>query len=1119
MERVFISYARKDGAALAKRLRGSLTARGFDVWIDTREIGDGKIWTREIEEGIDRAQVVLALMTDGSYRSEICRAEQLRSLRLGKCVIPLMAGRGADVPLHLEAKHYRDFTRPYDEEFALLLADIGAGAGVELKPEYRETYVTAPPLPIHYVERTEALDALRNAVITDDGARHIALTALAGMGGIGKTVLAQALCQDQVAQQAFPDGIIWITVGQEPAYDLVTRMREVGKALDDKLDRYDNELGCVNQYRTTLRKKAALIVVDDIWRAADVKPFLADSPRSRVLFTTRNARIAADLGAEEQSVELLTEEQSREFLASRSGGRTGPLPAVAADVIRECGRLPLALAMIGAMVRGKPAAYWKVVLESLRNAELHKIGSESDKTLFRAIQVSVNELDGTARERYLALAVLLEDMPVPPAMQRTLWNLDEPVALETAERFVELSLAQREVDGIRLHDLQLDYTRAQYSDREALNLIHGALRLSSHVIGKDPMQFASQMVGRLLPYKDRPAIQRFIDEIAEAAPRPWIRPLWPALIPPRTGLVRTLEGHSDDVNGVAINANGRLAVSASGDNTLKVWDIEAGRELRTLQGHSQPVNGVALSSGGALAVSSSSDTTLKVWDVEAGRELRTLKGHSESVQGVAISADGRLVISASHDCTLKVWDVESGVELRSLHGHSDFVDGVGVSADGRLAVSASRDRTLKVWDVESGRELCALEGHSNCVYGVGVSADGRRAISASRDKTLKLWDVDSGRELRTLEGHSDFVNGVAISADGRRAVSASCDFTLKVWDLQATREISTLRGHSSLVSGVAVSADGRRAVSASCDHTLKVWDLEGTRELHSIQGHSNSVYEVAASADARRAVSASRDGSLKVWDVESRRELITLKGHDVSVDGVAVSAGGGIYVSASWDNTIKVWDVESGRGLRTLQGHSGPVWGVAVAATGRLAVSASSDATLKVWDVESGRELRTLQGHSKSVNGVALSADGALAVSASSDTTLKVWDVESGRELHTLQGHLNTVHGVALSANRRLAVSASSDMTLKVWNLESGCELRSIRGHSGSVLRVAVSAGGQHIISASRDRTLRIWNLESGDLIATLTCDGAVYCCNFCNPTIIIAGDNLGRLHFLSLHV
>ena len=47
---------------------------------------------------------------------------------------------------------------PTTKNSRLLLTDIGAGHGVELKPEYRETYVTAPPLPIHYVERTEALD-------------------------------------------------------------------------------------------------------------------------------------------------------------------------------------------------------------------------------------------------------------------------------------------------------------------------------------------------------------------------------------------------------------------------------------------------------------------------------------------------------------------------------------------------------------------------------------------------------------------------------------------------------------------------------------------------------------------------------------------------------------------------------------------------------------------------------------------------------------------------------------------------------------------------------------------------------------------------------------------------
>ena len=92
--------------------------------------------------------------------------------------------------------------------------------------------------------------------------------------------------------------------------------------------------------------------------------------------------------------------------------------------------------------------------------------------------------------------------------------------------------------------------------------------------------------------------------------------------------VRSLEGHTGPVFGVAMSRDGRLAVSASYDKTLKVWDVESGRELRTLEGHTSFVYGVALSGDGRLAVSASSDKTLKVWDVESGRELRTLEGHT-----------------------------------------------------------------------------------------------------------------------------------------------------------------------------------------------------------------------------------------------------------------------------------------------------------------------------------------------------------------------------------------------------------------------------------------------------------------------------------------------------------
>ena len=108
----------------------------------------------------------------------------------------------------------------------------------------------------------------------------------------------------------------------------------------------------------------------------------------------------------------------------------------------------------------------------------------------------MDALDKTARQRS-SLAVLLEDMTVAPQVQQCIWGVDETEAAETAEQFITLSLAQRDQPegSIRLHDLQLDYVRAQYQEKKALELIHGAVRLSSNVIAKDPGQYPHRWWG------------------------------------------------------------------------------------------------------------------------------------------------------------------------------------------------------------------------------------------------------------------------------------------------------------------------------------------------------------------------------------------------------------------------------------------------------------------------------------------------------------------------------------------------------------------------------------------------------------------------------------------------
>jgi predicted alpha/beta hydrolase family esterase len=101
----------------------------------------------------------------------------------------------------------------YIEVEALIRECLDTPRPVTASPLLGTTYFTVPPLPENYVERAGALGELREAVTAERTSRSMAMIAIQGMGGLGKNILAQALCHDEVVQQAFPDGVAWITVG------------------------------------------------------------------------------------------------------------------------------------------------------------------------------------------------------------------------------------------------------------------------------------------------------------------------------------------------------------------------------------------------------------------------------------------------------------------------------------------------------------------------------------------------------------------------------------------------------------------------------------------------------------------------------------------------------------------------------------------------------------------------------------------------------------------------------------------------------------------------------------------------------------------------------------------
>ena len=559
-----------------------------------------------------------------------------------------------------------------------------------------------------------------------------------------------------------------------------------------------------------------------------------------------------------------------------------------------------------------------------------------------------------------------------------------------------------------------------------------------------------------------------------------------------------LTGHEDDVNSVAFSPDGTRIVTASDDNTARVWDALTGKELATLIGHESKVTSAAFSPDGTRIVTatgdflSNSDKTARVWDAATGKELATLIGHEGDVNSVAFSPDGTHIVTASNDKTARVWDAATGKELAMLYGDDySWVNSATFSPDGTRIVTASGQvlsgfvNRARVWDAATGEALATLTGHESWVHSAMFSPDGTRIVTASSDKTARVWDAATGKELATLTGHESEVTSAAFSPDGTRIITASRDNTARVWDAATGQEVATLSGHEGEVNSAAFSPDGTRIITASDDTTALVWDAATGEGLAMLIGHENSVNSVVFSPDGMRIVTASDDNTARVWEAATGQELATLTGHEYpdTMHSATFSLDGKRIVTMSGNNTVRVWDVATGKVLATQIGHESEVKSVAFTPDGTRIVT--TDGTARAWEAATGKELATLTGDGYQVDSVAFSPDGTRIVTT--DGTARVWDAATGKVLATLIGHESEVNSVAFSPDGTRIVTASSDGTARVWDVSTllntgvttGKVLAALTCHGYKVDSAAFSPDGTRIVTASRDNTVRVWDVST----------------------------------------
>jgi serine/threonine protein kinase len=296
-------------------------------------------------------------------------------------------------------------------------------------------------------------------------------------------------------------------------------------------------------------------------------------------------------------------------------------------------------------------------------------------------------------------------------------------------------------------------------------------------------------------------------------------------------------------------------------------EISAQR-LRTFPAHESSINALKLMSDRRRFLSASGDNSIRLWDVSTGQELQTLMGHDSFVNAIALSPDEKTIYSGSADGSIFIWDSTTGEKQGEFSGHTAPVNALDRNPGGQLLVSGGGDGSIYVWDTQTQERVANLEGHTGAVNTLVVTDDGQWVISGSADRTIRLWNLPNGEPIEVLEGHTSYINAIAVSPDGHYLFSASADQTLKRWDLRIRQELETLSGHTSFVNVLTISRDGQTLSSGSADETVRQWDV-ATGDLRAIYtGFEMPVDHIIWPTEEQLVTASGETPAIKAWTVE-----------------------------------------------------------------------------------------------------------------------------------------------------------------------------------------------------------------------------------------------------------
>jgi RNA polymerase sigma factor (sigma-70 family) len=362
-----------------------------------------------------------------------------------------------------------------------------------------------------------------------------------------------------------------------------------------------------------------------------------------------------------------------------------------------------------------------------------------------------------------------------------------------------------------------------------------------------------------------------------------------------------LRSFDGSVAKLATSIDGRHLAGVSG-GIVRVWNIESGELLGGAdESHEYPVHQIVAAAN--TIVTASIDNTLRLWNAATGKQILKLAQPDLVWSAVSISPDGTELVSGHYD-SMMLWDTATGRPIYKLPGHGPRMgcENVLITSDEKSFLSVGFDLRVRKVSITTGKALLetdlnprdvpvfrdnedpfeqrfAMEKRLIDGVGKGVfSADGSVFVLDTR-KEFHVLDVATGKDMFQLPNVPDGRGGgtaLAMSHDGRMLLTNSPSMDRKthvvtLWELATRQARKTVVFPAAGTACAAFSTDGKlfAASAGAPDCQVRVWEAKGGTEVLNLKGFDGTIRSLAFAAGSNLLVTGMSDSTVLIWDLKA----------------------------------------------------------------------------------------------------------------------------------------------------------------------------------------------------------------------------------------------------------